>query len=134
MWIQFINFFKTDLTIIVNMRSFNGLFNGKWSSVSNLIFIKYLTHLNVLPPFIVSILFLISFQSSVYFLNTSLFSFVESKAKYVLPFFPQDTHLLQQWSGATDLHCKYFHNRQFFWLLYIYCCKGQCFYTTFCLF
>ena len=37
---------KTNLTIIVNMHRFNGLFNGKPSSVLNLIFVKSLPYLH----------------------------------------------------------------------------------------
>ena len=69
------------------MGNFNGLFSGKLSFVSNLIFMKSLPYSPSLPSFIVSILFLIPPQSSVYFLNTSLFSSGESKTKYLLPFF-----------------------------------------------
>ena len=71
-----------------NRCNFNGLFNANLSSVLNLIFIKSLPYSPFLPPFIVSISFLIPFQSSVYFFNTSLFSSVESKTKYLLLFFP----------------------------------------------
>ena len=76
------------LTIIVNRCNFNGLFNGKLSSVLNIMFMKSLPYSSFLPPsFIVSISFLIPSQSSVYFSNTSLFSSVESKTKYLLSFF-----------------------------------------------
>ena len=78
---------KIHLTIIVNRCKFNSLFNGKLSSVLNLIFIKSLPYSPFLPPFIVSISFLIPSQSSVYFFNTSYFSSAESKTKYLLPFF-----------------------------------------------
>ena len=58
---------KTDLTIIVNMCRFNSLFNGKLSSVLNLIFMKCLSYLQS-RSFMFSILFLIPSQSSLYFL------------------------------------------------------------------
>ena len=48
---------------------------------------KSLPYSPFFPPFIVSISFLVRFQSSVYFFNTSLFLSVESKTKYLLPFF-----------------------------------------------
>ena len=69
------------------MCSFNCLFNGK-----KIICIKFNFHeifiiFTFLPPFIVSILFLIPFQSFVNFFNTSLFSSVELKTKYLFPLF-----------------------------------------------
>ena len=127
---------KIHLTIIVNRCKFNSLFNGKLSSVLNLIFIKSLPYPSFLPPFIVSISFLIPSQSSVYFFNTSYFSSAESKTKYLLPFSlqffffffiffalnaittqqscTQYVHLLHQSSDAKDLHYKYFCNHQSF--------------------
>ena len=50
-------------------------------------FVKSLPYSPFLPPFIVSILFLIPSQSSGYLFNTSLFSSVESKTKYLFPLF-----------------------------------------------
>ena len=47
------------------------------------IFMKSFLYLIALPPFIVSIRFLISCHSSVYFFNTSLFFRVEAKTKYL---------------------------------------------------
>ena len=105
---------KKDLTIIDNMQSINGLFHGKLSSVSNLVFMKSLPYLPFLLPFIVPILFLIPSQSSVYFFNTSFFSFVQLKTKYLLPFSLQYVHLFHQLSDAKDSHYEFFHNHQSF--------------------
>ena len=68
------------------MCRFNGLFNGKSSSVSNLVFVQCLPYLHS-PSFMFSILFLIPLQSSFYFFNTSSFSSEESKTKYLFPLF-----------------------------------------------
>ena len=118
MRIKFALIFQTVLTIIVNMCRLHGLFNGKSSSGSNLIFVKSLPYLHTTelhsPPFIVSILFLIPSQSSVYFLNTSLFSSEESKINIYFHCFLRYVRLLPQSSDAKDLHYKYFHNHQLF--------------------
>ena len=90
------------------MCSFNCLFNGKLSSVSNLIFMKPLPYSPFLPTFVVSISFLIPFESSVYFFNTSFSSSVESKTKYLLPFFSSICPSIYQLSDTKDLHCEYF--------------------------
>ena len=113
---------KIYLTIIVNMCSFNSIFNGKLSSVSNLIFMESLIYSPFLPPFIVSISFLIPFQSSVYFFNNSSFSSVESKTKYrniYSHFFLQRSstqyfHLLYQLSNTKDLPVNIFTIINFF--------------------
>ena len=102
--------------------SFNSIFNGKLSSVSNLTFMESLIYSPFLPPFIVSISFLIPFQSLVYFFNTSLFSSVESKTKYLniySHFFLQRSstqyvHLLYQLSNTKDLPVNIFTIINFF--------------------
>ena len=68
LWIKFTFIFKTHLTTIVIVEIFNDLFNGKSSSVSNLIFIKSLSYSPILPSFVVSMSILIPSQSSLYFL------------------------------------------------------------------
>ena len=79
---------KTDLTpIVIVGNSIVYSLNVKLSSVSNLIFMKYLPYLPFLLPFMVSILFKIPFQSPLYFLNTSLSLSEESKTKYLFTFF-----------------------------------------------
>ena len=92
----YLSLFIIFILIIVNICSFNGLLHGKLSSVSNLIFMKSLPYSASLPPFIVLISFLMPSQSSVYFSSTFLFASVESKTKYLLPFFLQYVHLLRQ--------------------------------------
>ena len=97
------------------MCSFNCLFNDKLSSVSNLIFTKSLLYTHFLLPFIVSSSFLISFQISVYIFNILLcFHPQNQKLNIFSHFFLQYVHLLYQLSDTKDLHCKYFHNHQFF--------------------
>ena len=101
-----------DLTIIVNMCSFNNSFNGKLLSVSNLIFRRFSPYLPSLPPLTVLISFLIPSQSSVYFFNTSLFSSVKSKAKYLLPILYIHTCIYLH--SSVVYYYKYCH------LVYIY--------------
>ena len=97
-----------------NRCNFNGLFNANLSSVLNLIFIKSLPYSPFLPPFIVSISFLIPSKSSVYFLLLS-FHLQNQKLNIYSHFFrTQYVYLLYQLSNAKDLHCKYFHNHQIF--------------------
>ena len=76
---------KTDLVIIVVLWIFSVLFKGKLSSALNLIFMKSFSYSPGLPQFIVTVSFLIPSQTSVCFINTSLFSSVGSKTKYLLP-------------------------------------------------
>ena len=73
---------KTDLTTTVKLWSFNSLFRCKSSCESNLIFMHSYPYFPGLS-FIFSIRFLISFQSSVYFVNTSLFLSAEAKINYL---------------------------------------------------
>ena len=77
---------KTNRNIIVILWSFSVSLKGKLSSESNLIFMKSFLNSPGLLPFIVSIQFLIPSQSSVYFVNTSLFLSVKTRVKYLLPF------------------------------------------------
>ena len=119
LWIKFTFIFKIHLTTIVIVGIFNGLFNGKSSSVSNLFFIKSLSYSPTLPSFIVSMSSLIPSQSSLYFFNTSLFSSeecqsVEPKTKCYFPYFLRYVQLLYQSSDTKDLHYEYFHNHHFF--------------------
>ena len=65
---------KTNLVIIVNKRSFIGLFSGKSSLDSNLIFFKSFSNSYFSPPLMVSIYFLVPSQTSLYFFKTFLFS------------------------------------------------------------
>ena len=116
---------------MVNRCNFNGLFNGKLSSVLNLIFIKSLPYSPFLPPFIVSISFLILSKQSVYFFNTSLFSSVKQKLNIYSYFFLQYLHLLYHLSDTKDVHCKYLHNHQFFKLGCIQYSKYQYLCTIF---
>ena len=92
------------------MCRFNGLFNGKSSSVSNLIFVKSLPYLHS-PSFMTSISFLNPSQSYLYFFNTSLFSYVgcssdELKTKYLFPLFSLVCSIYQS-LDTKDLHYEY---------------------------
>ena len=64
----------------------NILSKGKSSFESNLIFSKSVLYLTDSPPFIVSISFLISFQSFLYIPNTFLFFFVKAKTSIYFHF------------------------------------------------
>ena len=87
---------KMDLTTIVIVGNFNCLFNGKSSSQSNLIFMKSSLVLPLFMVFYHYLWFLIPSQNSLYFFSTCSFlsaecNSIESKTKYLRPFFPQCT-------------------------------------------
>ena len=108
---------NTDLTIIVNMCWFNSLFNGKSSSVSILIFKKSFPYLHPMEfhsaSFMFSVLFLISSQSSLYFLILLCFHLKNQKLHICFHFFLGYVQLLHQSSDAKDLHYEYFQFNSF---------------------
>ena len=108
---------NTDLTIIVNMCRFNSLFNGKSSSVSILIFVKSFPYLHPMEfhsaSFMFSVLFLISSQSSLYFLILLCFHLKNRKLHICFHFFLRYVQLLHQSSDAKDLHHEYFQFNSF---------------------
>ena len=65
---------NTDVVIIVNESSFIGLFIGKSSLYTNLIFFKSFPYSTLSPPLIVSISFLISSQTSSHFFKSFPYS------------------------------------------------------------
>ena len=98
---------NTDLTIIVNMCIFNSLFNGKSSSVSILIFVKSFPCLHPLEfhsaSFVFSVLFLISSQSSLYFLILLCFHLKNQKLNISsIAFFNMSNYF------TKHLHYNYF--------------------------
>ena len=58
---------------------------GRLSSESNLIFRNFFLYSPTLPPFIVLIRYLTSFQIFLYFVNASLFLSVKAKVKHLFP-------------------------------------------------
>ena len=72
-------FFKTDDVTIIISGIISVITKGKSSSDSNLVFVKFLLNSTGSRSFIVSICLLVSFQSSVYFSNASLFLFAEAR-------------------------------------------------------
>ena len=93
----------------------HGLFNDKSSSVSNLIFVKPLPYLHS-PSFMLSILFLMPSQSSLYFFNTSLFSSEESKTKYFFLLF-----FFDMFNYFTNLQIQRIYNMYIFMINFINC-------------
>ena len=101
---------KTDLTTIVILWSFNILFKGKLSSELNLNFMKFFPYSPASPLFNFLIRLLISSQSSVYFIYTSLFLSLEIRVKYLLLFF-SSMHPSTLSISTKGLHCYFLHNQ-----------------------
>ena len=93
----------THLITIVNKRSFIGLFSGKLSLDLNLIFFKSFPFSIFSPPLIVRIW--TTSQTSLYFFETSLFSFTSPKTKYLFTFFFQSDQSFHQSLSTKNLHC-----------------------------
>ena len=77
---------KTHLTITVS-NYFSALFKGKLSSDLNLIYMKSFLYSPSLPSLILLIRFSTPSQTSVYFVNTSLFLSIEAKVFISITFF-----------------------------------------------
>ena len=93
--------------------NFNILSKSKLSSELNLIFIKTFLYSPAWPLCIVLIKYLISSQNVLYFINTSLFLFLEAKIKYLFSFFLQCIHLFYQLPNTKGLHCSFLRNQNF---------------------